>query len=119
MDYNISYYGIGFLAQRAWLRGLYAIPGLIAQMKQGASRNFNLGPTYQSNPIIVFNTVAPDNGEALAKVAVRRARCCWRSASSSPSSMASPPSPDSATTCRPGWLACAPITCGSALAMLP
>ena len=50
-----------------------AVPGLIARMKQGASRNFDLGPTYQSNPIIVFNTVAPDNGGALAKVAVRRA----------------------------------------------
>ena len=45
--------------------------------------------------------------------------CRWRSVSSSPSSIASPPSPDSAMTCRPGWLAWAPIACGSALAMLP
>ena len=29
-----------------------------------------------------------------------------------------PPSPDNATTWRPGWLACAPIPWGSALAML-
>ena len=50
-----------------------AIPGLISQMKQGASHNFNLGPTYQSNPAVVFNTVSPNNGGALAKVAVRQA----------------------------------------------
>ena len=31
MDYNISYYGIGFLAQRAWLRGLYAYPAIPGQ----------------------------------------------------------------------------------------
>jgi hypothetical protein len=30
---------------------------------------------------------------------------CWRSVMISPSSMASPPSPDSAMTCRLGWLA--------------
>jgi len=28
MDYNISYYGIGFLAQRPWLRNLYAYPAV-------------------------------------------------------------------------------------------
>jgi peptide/nickel transport system substrate-binding protein len=49
-----------------------AVPGLINQMKTGG-KNFNLGPTYSSNPYIVFNTVSPNNGGALSKVAVRQA----------------------------------------------
>ena len=49
-----------------------AIPGLISQMNAGG-HNFTLGPTYSSNPYIVFNTVSPNNGGALAKVAVRQA----------------------------------------------
>ncbi len=49
-----------------------AVPGLINQMKAGG-KNFNLGPTYSSNPYIVFNTVSPNNGGALSKVAVRQA----------------------------------------------
>ncbi|HEY8302408.1 MAG TPA: ABC transporter substrate-binding protein [Jatrophihabitans sp.] len=35
--------------------------------------NFNLQPTYSSNPYLVMNTVSPNNANALAKVAVRRA----------------------------------------------
>ena len=49
-----------------------SIPGLITQMQQG-SNDFNLGPTYSTNPYIVFNTVSPNNGGALGKVAVRQA----------------------------------------------
>src|SRR4051794_34527328 len=44
---------------------------------------------------------------------------CWRSVRSSPSNMASPPSPLSATTCRPGWAAWTPMACGSALDAVP
>ena len=34
-------------------------------------------------------------------------------------SIAKPPSPDIEITCRPGWLTCAPMACGRALAMEP
>jgi peptide/nickel transport system substrate-binding protein len=49
-----------------------SLPGLIAQMKAG-SKDFNLGPSYGSNPFLSFNTVSPNNGGALGKVAVRQA----------------------------------------------
>ncbi len=49
-----------------------AVPGLVAQMQHGG-KNFNLGPTYSTNPYLVFNTVSPNNGGALGKVAVRQA----------------------------------------------
>ena len=39
--------------------------------------------------------------------------------SSSPISIENPPSPQSATTWRPGEPTCAPIACGSALAIEP
>ena len=42
-------------------------------MQAGANHNFNLGPTYSSNPLIWFNSVSPNNGSALSKVAVRQA----------------------------------------------
>ena len=48
-------------------------PRAVAQMKQGLNHNFNLGSTYSTNPYIVFNTVSPNNGNALKKVAVRQA----------------------------------------------
>jgi peptide/nickel transport system substrate-binding protein len=50
-----------------------AVPGLVSQMKAGANHNFSMGPQYSSNPQIVFNTVSPNNGSALSKVAVRQA----------------------------------------------
>jgi peptide/nickel transport system substrate-binding protein len=50
-----------------------SIPGLITQMQQRGSTDFNLGPTYSTNPYIVFNTVSPNNGGALGKVEVRQA----------------------------------------------
>jgi len=50
-----------------------ATPGLYQQMKQGLNHNFNLGPQYSTNPYIIFNTVSPNNGGALKKVAVRQA----------------------------------------------
>ncbi len=46
-----------------------AISGLISSNDP----NFNLGPSFSSNPYVVFNTVSPNNGGALGKVAVRRA----------------------------------------------
>jgi peptide/nickel transport system substrate-binding protein len=52
---------------------LPAVPGLVSQMKSGANHNFSMGPQYSSNPQIVFNSVSPNNGGALSKVAVRQA----------------------------------------------
>ncbi len=49
-----------------------ALPSLISGMKSGGT-NFNLGPTFSSNPYIVYNTVSPNNSGALGKVAVRQA----------------------------------------------
>jgi peptide/nickel transport system substrate-binding protein len=49
-----------------------AVPGLVAQMDHG-SKNFSLGPTYSTNPYVVFNGVSPNNGGAMGKVAVRQA----------------------------------------------
>ncbi len=49
-----------------------AVPGLVNQMDHG-SKDFNLGPTYSTNPYVVFNTVSPNNNSALGKVAVRQA----------------------------------------------
>jgi peptide/nickel transport system substrate-binding protein len=50
-----------------------AVPGLYQQMKQGLNHNFNLGPEYSTNPYLVFNSVSPNNSNALTKVAVRQA----------------------------------------------
>ena len=52
---------------------LAAVPGLVSQMKQGLNHNFNLGPMYSTSPYFVFNSVSPNNGSALSKVAVRQA----------------------------------------------
>ena len=49
-----------------------AVPGLVAQMQHGGT-NFTLGPTYSTNPYIVFNSVSASNGGALKKLAVRQA----------------------------------------------
>jgi peptide/nickel transport system substrate-binding protein len=46
-----------------------SIAGLIASKDP----NFNLGPSYGTNPYIVFDTVSPNNSGALGKVAVRQA----------------------------------------------
>ncbi|HCU93316.1 MAG TPA: hypothetical protein DHU96_11525 [Actinobacteria bacterium] len=50
-----------------------ATPGLVQQMKSGLTHNFNLGPTYSTNPYFVYNEVSPNNNNALSKVAVRQA----------------------------------------------
>jgi peptide/nickel transport system substrate-binding protein len=50
-----------------------AIPGLVNQMKSGLTKNMNLGPSFSTNPYIVFNTVSPNNGGALEKPEVRQA----------------------------------------------
>lgn len=52
---------------------LAAVPGLISQMQAGANHNFSLGPQYSTNPFFWFNSVSPNNGGALSKVAVRQA----------------------------------------------
>lgn len=57
-----------------------SIPGLISQMK-GGSKDFNLGPTYSTNPYIIFNTISPNNKNsknpkgALTSTLVRQAIC--------------------------------------------
>jgi peptide/nickel transport system substrate-binding protein len=48
------------------------IPQLIAQMKAG-SKQFNLGPSFSSNPYIIFNTISPNNKGALKNIKVRQA----------------------------------------------
>ena len=50
-----------------------ALPGLVTQMKAGQTHNMNLGPTYSTNPYLVFNEVSPNNNGALGKVQVRQA----------------------------------------------
>jgi peptide/nickel transport system substrate-binding protein len=50
-----------------------ATPGLVNQMKSGLTKNMNLGPTFSTNPYVVFNQVSPNNNKALQKVAVRQA----------------------------------------------
>jgi peptide/nickel transport system substrate-binding protein len=50
-----------------------ALPGLIAAMKAGTTKDMNLGPTAGSNPYLVFNTVSPNNNKALGNQAVRQA----------------------------------------------
>jgi peptide/nickel transport system substrate-binding protein len=52
---------------------LAAVPGLVSQMQKGLNQNFNLGPDFSSNPLLVFNQISPNNGGALSKVAVRQA----------------------------------------------
>jgi len=45
----------------------------VTQLKNAKDPNFYLGPTFSSNPYIIFNTVSPNNASALQKVAVRKA----------------------------------------------
>jgi peptide/nickel transport system substrate-binding protein len=52
---------------------LQSTAGLIKQMQSGLNHNFNLGTTESSNPYLVYNQVSPNNGNALAKTAVRQA----------------------------------------------
>ena len=51
-----------------------AYPQLLDMIKSG-SRLANMGATYQTNPYLVFNTVSPNDGDALGRVAVRQALC--------------------------------------------
>jgi peptide/nickel transport system substrate-binding protein len=50
-----------------------AVPGLVAQMKQGLNHNMNLGSTFSTSPYLLFNNVSPNNGGALKKLQVRQA----------------------------------------------
>lgn len=50
-----------------------SITGLLQQMMAGTTKNMNLGPSFSSNPYVIFNTVSPNNGGALGKLAVRQA----------------------------------------------
>jgi peptide/nickel transport system substrate-binding protein len=45
----------------------------VPELLESKDPNFNLQPTYSSNPYLVINTVSPNNAKALANVAVRRA----------------------------------------------
>jgi peptide/nickel transport system substrate-binding protein len=45
---------------------------LVNQVK-ASNPNVNLGSTFSTNPYLLFNTVSPNNGKALSKVAVRQA----------------------------------------------
>ena len=47
-------------------------PNMLNQVTSG-SHNVNLGATFSSNPYLVFNTVSPNNGDALSKASVRQA----------------------------------------------
>jgi peptide/nickel transport system substrate-binding protein len=50
-----------------------ALPGLVNQMKAGLTHNMNLGPTFSTNPYVLYNMVSPNNNSAMSKVAVRQA----------------------------------------------
>ena len=50
-----------------------SLPGLVQQMQSGQTKNMNLGPTYSTNPYLVYNEASPNNNNALSKVAVRQA----------------------------------------------
>ena len=45
----------------------------LASTIQSGSHNANLADTFSTNPYLVFNTVSPNNGSAMAKAAVRQA----------------------------------------------
>jgi peptide/nickel transport system substrate-binding protein len=45
----------------------------VSQLIAAKDPNFYLGPTFSTNPYIIFNTVSPNNNAALSKVAVRKA----------------------------------------------
>ena len=47
-------------------------PNMLNAISSG-SHNVNLGATYSTNPYLVFNTVSPNDGNALAKAEVRQA----------------------------------------------
>ncbi len=49
-----------------------ALPGLVTRMLHG-DKNMNMGPTFSTNPYVVFNFNSPNNNGALGKVAVRQA----------------------------------------------
>jgi peptide/nickel transport system substrate-binding protein len=50
-----------------------SVAGLVKQMQSGLNHNFNLGPTFSSNPYLIFNEASPNNNKALANVKVRQA----------------------------------------------
>ena len=45
----------------------------VPQLSAKKDPNFYAGPTFSSNPYLIFNTVSPNNDGALSKVAVRKA----------------------------------------------
>jgi peptide/nickel transport system substrate-binding protein len=49
-----------------------AIPGLLSRAKRG-SPDIAISSTYSSNPYLAFNTISPNQGHALGKLAVRQA----------------------------------------------
>jgi peptide/nickel transport system substrate-binding protein len=50
-----------------------AVPGLLAQMQAGTTKDVNLGLTSSSNPYLDFNTISPNNNKAMGNVKFRQA----------------------------------------------
>jgi peptide/nickel transport system substrate-binding protein len=50
-----------------------SLPGLVSQMQAGSTKDMNYGPSYGSNPYLVFNTISPNNNNAMSKLEVRQA----------------------------------------------
>jgi peptide/nickel transport system substrate-binding protein len=50
-----------------------SLPGLVSQMQAGTTKDMNYGPSYGSNPYLVFNTISPNNNNSMSKLEVRQA----------------------------------------------
>jgi peptide/nickel transport system substrate-binding protein len=50
-----------------------SLPGLVAQMQSGQTKDFNLGITDSSNPYLNFNTESPNNNKAMGNLKFRQA----------------------------------------------
>lgn len=83
-----------------------------------AKSGFSRSVAKVTNPA-AFISSSTKLSEELLNTTTLAGRRIWVRVTSSPISIVRPPSPASATTCRPGWEACAPIACGSALAIDP
>ncbi len=57
MDYNISYYAIGYLGLRPWLRGLYAYPAVVGKTTTTAPDLATAAPTISSDGLTYKVTI--------------------------------------------------------------
>jgi len=57
MDYNISYYSIGYLGLRPWLRGLYAYPAIVGKTTTTVPDLATAAPTISSNGLTYTVTI--------------------------------------------------------------